>query len=729
MNVGLGEINPIASYELGLTGAGVLVGVADTGIDTDHPEFLGRIHPQSMNFVNDGLGIEAVSGHGIAVAGIIAAAKNNLGIHGIAFSADILVLKVCGSDTTTSACGRPDLRLDEDNNTQTLMFVAAIDHAIAVGANVINVSLGFTDVDAPDALHTQLLGEALRRAVEAGILIVLAAGNDSLADPQVPIINIALEADLMNGILLVGAVDRNQALFSFSNRAGFGQDVFLVAPSGVTTTWLNGGLITNFGGTSAASPFVAGAAALLFELFPNLTGREVGEILLMTATDLGAVGVDSLFGHGLINLGLAIQPIGTQSIATQSNGVERLVPLDLTGLQSSLVFGDAFINAVSLQQIMMLDDFRRSYFVDLSDRVSLVQRAVPLLEGRARKSRFYKPLSFTLTGEDNLGFVLYERGQEFQHLADALPESQRAFQSYKLPQLSYQAFISDQTLLSVGYGLATSDLVVGNLTGDIQNSLLGFGFMGASELFGGRSGRGLGLSHRLSDSLTLSMASTIASTTVLADGLQAPDLGGQVYSTAVRVTKIFGDLAFSLETGAIFEKNSLLGSSSAGALSLGSNATTITGRFEASWHLSGKTRLVGLFDQGLSKIKGPTGSLVGGLSRLRFMGFGVALQRDDFLIRDGSLVLAVSSPLRIESGRATLNLPTGRDYGQDQILYSLTDLSLTPSDRELDFELSYRWTPAPYSSLEINLLHQLNAGHSAVTHNATSILLGFRRNF
>ena len=138
---------------------------------------------------------------------------------------------------------------------------------------------------------------------------------------------------------------------------------------------------------------------------------------------------------------------------------------------------------------------------------------------------------------------------------------------------------------------------------------------------------------------------------------------------------------------------------------------------------------MGLIDQGLTKIEGHQGSLVEDLSQLRIMGFGLAVTQDDFLLRDGGLTLAVSSPLRVEGGQVSLNLPTGRDYVRDQILYSFTELSLVPSAREFDFELSYRWAPMPYTELEFNFLHQLNAGHSRINGDATSVLLGFRRLF
>lgn len=206
LNPGLGEINAIPAYEAGLTGAGVIVGVADTGIDVNQTEFAGRIMADSKNFIEGGAMIDS-SGHGTAVTGIIAAAKNDIGIHGVAYEVDILALRVCGSTPSSNACAQPDIRPGDDNNTQTILFIEALDHAIAVGAKVVNVSLGFTDPDTPDAVHQVLLAEALTRAVNAGILVVFAAGNDSEDNPQLIISNIALDPAILNGILLVGSTD------------------------------------------------------------------------------------------------------------------------------------------------------------------------------------------------------------------------------------------------------------------------------------------------------------------------------------------------------------------------------------------------------------------------------------------------------------------------------------------------------------------------------------------
>ena len=68
-------------------------------------------------------------------------------------------------------------------------------------------------------------------------------------------------------------------------------------------------------GTSFSAPTISGAVALMAQAFPNLTGKQIVSILFQTADDLGAAGVDSIYGHGRLNIQRAFQPIGTTSLA------------------------------------------------------------------------------------------------------------------------------------------------------------------------------------------------------------------------------------------------------------------------------------------------------------------------------------------------------------------------------------------------------------------------------
>ena len=164
-----------AAWRDGATGEGEIIAVIDTGIDSDSPEFDGRIHPDSIDIAGN-RGIDPEDDHGTNVALVAAAARDENGVLGIAFEGQVLAIRAdmpgsCGADTP------------QDASLSCLFSDAAIadgiDHAIASGATVINLSLG------GDSATPQLL-DAVARAANAGIVVVVAAGNGgSGSDPDI----------------------------------------------------------------------------------------------------------------------------------------------------------------------------------------------------------------------------------------------------------------------------------------------------------------------------------------------------------------------------------------------------------------------------------------------------------------------------------------------------------------------------------------------------------------
>ena len=155
----------------------------------------------------------------------------------------------------------------------------------------------------------------------------------------------------LEGIWLsVVATDRHNRITSFSNGCGEAANYCLAAPGAriISSVYsedgeFNGYLSTTgyaqFSGTSMAAPVVSGAAAVLKGAFPNLTARQVVDILLRTATDLGAPGTDPVYGRGLVNLARALQPIGpTRAAAADAFGI---APTADTRVAFSAAFGDA----------------------------------------------------------------------------------------------------------------------------------------------------------------------------------------------------------------------------------------------------------------------------------------------------------------------------------------------------------------------------------------------------
>ncbi len=303
------------------TGRGVTVAVIDSGVDLNHADFTcpGKltIVPRSDAVAGDGVPDDEF-GHGTHVAGIIAACANNgAGIAGVAPHASILPLRV----------------LDANGSTNNFTSISeAIDLATTSGAHVINLSLnalinGLVPAFVPGLL-TELDG-ALARAVEAGVVVVAAAGNEGYSLCGYP----ALAAR----VVCVGAVDKRDVKAVYSNLAyksgADEENPTLVAPGGslvlvcdlpeenVLSLWpaqldsCDEGRLgyTAISGTSMAAPHVAGVAALVYGRMGGIrtaaNGATVRRALLQNADDLGVPGLDPVYGFGRVNAERAIQDV------------------------------------------------------------------------------------------------------------------------------------------------------------------------------------------------------------------------------------------------------------------------------------------------------------------------------------------------------------------------------------------------------------------------------------
>ncbi len=258
-----------------------VVAIIDTGIDTSHPEFQGKIHPLSYNASSDQVGIAFVEdedGHGTAVAGVIAAPMNSLGIVGIAPETTLLIIK-CDVNEDGQFVASSDL-------------VFGIYYAIEMSVDVINMSFG-VELNNPFDI-------VLKLAVDSDIIPVAAAGNRATPALTYP----AADPHAIG----VGALENNQqSLASYSN---YGDNVKLVAPGTVYTT-LMGSEYGYMSGTSFSAPIVAGAIALYKSLFPNLTYAFIVELLEASSVDLGELGSDWYYGFGALDIdALILQPKG-----------------------------------------------------------------------------------------------------------------------------------------------------------------------------------------------------------------------------------------------------------------------------------------------------------------------------------------------------------------------------------------------------------------------------------
>lgn len=277
---GLSRINAPQAWDTA-TGLGQnsQLAIIDSGVQNIHPDINGAIVSE-FDYINGDADANDLDGHGTHVAGIAAANTNNgIGVAGTAPLAPIFDYKVC------------ELALGCPNDAQ----IAAITDATTLGADVINMSLGgYGVVPAREA--------AVNNAWNNGVVVVAAAGNDAVSTELYPAAN--------PNAIAVSGTDINDGDSDFSN---FGAWVDVAAPGGERANGCTGAddilstLPNTYGslcGTSMASPFVAGVAALLDS--QGRTAVQIRQRIEGTARDLGPAGKDQLFGFGLVNAQAAV---------------------------------------------------------------------------------------------------------------------------------------------------------------------------------------------------------------------------------------------------------------------------------------------------------------------------------------------------------------------------------------------------------------------------------------
>ncbi|MFP4475623.1 MAG: S8 family serine peptidase [Desulfatibacillaceae bacterium] len=309
------DISAPAAWDLEKGAPDTVIAIIDTGVDHTHPDLAANlwrnpgevpdngVDDDDNGFVDDVIGWDFVDadegaadedfqepdndpmdghGHGTHVAGIAAAATGNgTGIAGVAWNCGFMAVR---AGYRTAGGG---------GVLESLDAARAVVYAVDNGADVVNLSWG-------DYEKSNLIEDALLYAVNGGVVVCAAAGNDGSRGLVYP-------AGSRNmGVIAVGATDRSDNKSSFSN---FGEWVDVSAPgTSVYSTHLSHGYLT-LSGTSMATPHVAGIAALAVRRFPELKAVEIKARILRTADTLaGLAGMNLVSGRANAHAALAEVP-------------------------------------------------------------------------------------------------------------------------------------------------------------------------------------------------------------------------------------------------------------------------------------------------------------------------------------------------------------------------------------------------------------------------------------
>jgi len=652
------------------TGKNIKVGVLDGLARCTHKELKGRCSAWELNngtykFWND---------HGTHVATTIAASNTGKGgMVGVAPKAYVHSYGVFDDDSWVAG-------------SET----TSINHARKKGVRVINMSYG-PEAKGIVANFSSLL--LMGKAANKKIVFVKASGNDGAKLLSLQFSDNFQAYSKLKNLIIVGAVKRNRKIASFSNRPGTGcfaakkdkkcskKNMYkyftVVAPGQSIYAGLGNGGYGSGSGTSMAAPHVTGVVALLQSQWPVLKKRagSTTNIIFKTAQDLGAKGVDGVYGWGLVRADRALGPLGKKYLG-KNNKVYALSasPLKVTPA----------LSALTGQSVTFFDSYDRDFQIPLA---TLAPSYADVLNTWMRDG--YERHEYTLGSDSGLSYAFSANGY------DPLDPS--------LSDLQWRMSFNNPKAMNwhLGQGVATDRLD--------QSEALSFGLMADREHQGGAypvmALANGGLYSFMDQPLAFGFSLTggLLSNNTLDTESDAKDRDYAPKSDAVVVSlgrssadrRLFGSLSATY----LMEDEGVLGTGGTGGLAFTegseSQAVTLNTRYQLTRH----TALSASYTQAFSQADTSTDHLLTlKSSHLGSDAFALGVSQRHLMRDHDELKFSISQPLRVHGG--SMSLSHDDYYDEFETMHSRSvDIDLTPSGRQIDYQLQYSFSPKKDLSL------------------------------
>ena len=300
-----------AAWEIA-DGQGVTVAVCDSGVYAAHPDLAGQVI-NGWNTVSDSPDTADITGHGTRVAGVIAAAANNLiGGASVAPGSRILAMRITDRS---------------DGGAYTSDMAECVAWAASHGARVANISYS-------GAGGSATVASAAADMMSLGGIVVVAAGNNGQEQTY----------DNSPYVVVAAGTDGGDNRASYSN---YGSFIDIAAPGSDVFTTNSTGSYSSVNGTSYASPNTAATVALVMSANPALTPTDVTSILTNTSKDLGDAGWDKYYGWGRVDAGAAV------ALAATAQTSDRMAPRVAVTTPGA----GATVNGVVAVDVQASDDF------------------------------------------------------------------------------------------------------------------------------------------------------------------------------------------------------------------------------------------------------------------------------------------------------------------------------------------------------------------------------------
>ena len=674
--------NPALTQDMTYSGD-VKVGVLDARVKVDDSEV------DYLTFVGGTLARPMA--HGAAVASLIAGSHDGEGVMGIAPMADVYVYNP----------------FDHENSATGLDVAIGIRELADEGVSVLNMSLGVPGYTFHQDIATMLALPDLN-GVADNLVIVTAAGNEGLAQTQDVVW--ADHGITTDNLLIVGSVGMSGEISSFSNRPGTAcftdeagvcgegdrlMDHFLVAPGEMLLTSDNEGGTMRVSGTSFAAPLVSGTVALIQDYWPWLQddANAVTKIILNTAQDLGAPGVDEVYGHGLLDVEAAMSPISFDEldIYTGNSEWEMMTPQSLAQA------------AVDPGQLGLWEAEGASLY------------AFENVYGNVRD--FEIPLSTQLYGQVGM-FANYQRHvqRRMMEWAEDTAGNQGFAETETIAGTEDWSLTFTDDVTSETGGMLTFTSEADGLTviAGLGNGLHGLSSVstfdrardydasrgGANPMLGLASGGSFGsIAKDFANGFTMTFGySGTAMQQLEVDQMTGVENDGNVMFGRRDARAATAELAYQatekLRIGAALsgleEDNSALGSASAGALSMSEDAMTSGLTMTATYALTPRVTLAASATGAHTFATDETDGGLGVASQgLQSSAYQVNADFRALLRKTDRLTLSAAQPLRVERGAMSFTSAqvTDRETGEINLVTDTWDLGTGP--RQMAFEADY----------------------------------------
>ena len=766
---GLNMINASSAYARGATGAGITIGITDSGLDNTHVEISAtRLSQDSaLNYSNYTPNTRQKR-HGTMVASVAAGKQDKTDItpmHGVAFEADVLFVAIQlaepdpdydpvdigDDDGSGNVSGAPDFTGIDNFFSQ--LFEIYNDYDV----DIVNNSYGYSGNinDYTEAQVRYAFPNTIAEMSQVGTpdsektIYVWAAGNaGGYADQGVDYSSPELLPGMAHYIpeiqghsIAVVSLDENGQISDFSSRCGVAQDYCIAAPGGrvtaayPTSTSDTGIYIGNTNddnynncitdnscyavtsGTSFAAPFVSGGLAVIADHFEGQLGsQEIVNRLFTTANKKGVYADKAIYGQGLMDLNAATEPVGQVSAMMSLSLSGPMTPAIFSNIQlTSPSFGDAITNGIGNHSVIFFDALDAPFRRSLSSLVSDYRNQIINMDGFGSIQNPISHSVITNESEFEIGGLSIENlsGELVTpyHLLNAKADKNQFFSYYNY---SNDSFLSHGLNGSWAMGIFQDSQLRSERSLRTQFSNPWLNFSATGTTFGSKF-KG---NNKFDIALAISSGRNKFNTN---------EIFNKRDSSTVALMEIQPKSKMpSLQLGLMKENDASLGLSGSGAFNGSNNQLTSFVGLSNSLDLAGGI-LFGSLYWGKSNDMSNELGMLRSVTKLYSSAFGVGFMKSSIINNNDKLILTVDQPIRIESGKLQLNVPTYRTK-EKNVLFNPMNFNLDPSGREIHTKAQYL---SSYKNIGLGLTlgYKADPYHIKFMDDYWYMSLGFNMNF